>query len=428
MRCPRCSATEIPDSALECPLCGYRADRTQVTVLPADAVDERVRAELGLEFHIENELWRAHDFRCYLAREAAGQPVNLIVAVPPSPPDAAMVARFRRAITNAGKVDHPHVPPLFGSGVGTTLFWFTTKHQEGRPLHELLRQLGPLDLATCRRLVEQVASALDHAHRRGVTHGDVTTTNILVDADRWAFLTNFCVMQAIRGVSAARHGGPSGDQRDLGLVISRCLNLPADSAAVPATVMQVIQRATSSEPADRFPTLLDFVAAFTTGAPQAPEPVMSTGHWQMPVEQRRHGWCSSLIHRNPGPRRRKWPIVVLGVLAVAAGIGACSHCGPKGGCNRWRSRRIQTSTRTSELSPVGLVQQPPPLPVESLRVKPQPTIARPVPAAASEVKQPPTPVQSLPTKSAAPARPAPVTVAEAKLPSAPVTMPANPCT
>jgi len=210
MRCPRCSATEIPDSALECPLCGYRADRTQVTVLPADAVDEQIRAELGVQFHIDNELWRFDDFRCYLARQASGQPVNLMVALPPSPPDANMISRFRRAITNARKVDHPHVPPLFASGVSATLFWFTTTHHEARPLHDQLRQLGPLDLPTCRRLVEQVASALDAVGARGVTHGDVSTANILVDDEGWAFLTNFCVMQAIRGVSATKHGGSSG--------------------------------------------------------------------------------------------------------------------------------------------------------------------------------------------------------------------------
>src|ERR1041384_7613994 len=126
MLCPRCSATEIPDSAHECPLCGYRTDRTQVTVLPADGMDERVRTELGLEFQIESELWRADDFRCYLAREVSGRPVNLMVTTRPASHEPGMVARFHRAISNAKKVDHPHVLPILGSGVATTLFWFTT--------------------------------------------------------------------------------------------------------------------------------------------------------------------------------------------------------------------------------------------------------------------------------------------------------------
>src|SRR2546430_11056775 len=54
------------------------------------------------------------------------------------------------------------------------------------PYTALFRSLqtgGPLELSACLRIFEQVASALDYAHRRGVAHGALTPDSIIVDAN-----------------------------------------------------------------------------------------------------------------------------------------------------------------------------------------------------------------------------------------------------
>ena len=304
---------------LECPLCGYRTDKTLVAVLPADALDERVQAELGLEFQIDRELWRTDEFRCYQAREASGRPVSLTVLPRPSPSDPAMDARFHDAAAAAAGLYHPHLLPVFGSGISDTLFWCSTQYHDGRLLRDWLRQSGPLDLTTCRKLVEQVASALHHAHRRDIIHGDVATTNIVVDAEGCAFITNFSFLQSVRPEPPTRHGGPSGDVHDLGLVVAKCLNLPADAASVPATVIQAIERASGPGPKVLFPTVLDFATALSSTAPAATADARVAHRPAKPGSARR-----LLIPDGPDPHspRKRWVPLALGIVVAMLAAGA----------------------------------------------------------------------------------------------------------
>src|SRR2546430_16544466 len=64
------------------------------------------------------------------------------------------------------------------------------------PYTALFRSLqtgGPLELSACLRIFEQVASALDYAHRRGVAHGALTPDSIIADANEWALVSDFAM-------------------------------------------------------------------------------------------------------------------------------------------------------------------------------------------------------------------------------------------
>jgi serine/threonine protein kinase/tetratricopeptide (TPR) repeat protein len=56
-------------------------------------------------------------------------------------------------------------------------------------------------------LVARLAEALDHAHRRGVAHGDIKPSNILLTADAWPMLLDFNL--ALDWTASADHGGSS---------------------------------------------------------------------------------------------------------------------------------------------------------------------------------------------------------------------------
>src|SRR5256886_492437 len=153
------------------------------------------------------------------------------------------------------------------------------------PYTALFRSLqtgGPLELSACLRIFEQVASALDYAHRRGVAHGALTPDSIIVDANEWALVSDF----AMRGLlDAAPDGGRAGepaagaDQRALAAIAHQCLTgiamgedpPTADDgpSGLPLHVSQALRRALSSRQADRFPSVLDFVAALGGTRPDA---------------------------------------------------------------------------------------------------------------------------------------------------------------
>jgi serine/threonine protein kinase len=60
----------------------------------------------------------------------------------------------------------------------------------GGTLHDRLR-MGPVLPLEGGRIVDQISSALDFAHQQGIVHRDVKPSNILLDENGQAMLTDF---------------------------------------------------------------------------------------------------------------------------------------------------------------------------------------------------------------------------------------------
>ena len=273
MRCPRCTLTELSEAAETCWLCGYASETVAVEEAPpAEPSELDARRELAHDFRIESLLERPPGPIVYLARDAEERPLALKVV--PRAQVGPAEDRFHAAADAAAQLDHPHIVPVYRHGATENFLWCATKYVDGRSLGSMLQTGGPLELSACLRIFEQVASALDYAHRRGVAHGALTPDSIIVDANEWALVSDF----AMRGLlDAAPDGGRAGepaagaDQRALAAIAHQCLTgiamgedpPTADDgpSGLPLHVSQALRRALSSRQADRFPSVLDFVAA-----------------------------------------------------------------------------------------------------------------------------------------------------------------------
>ena len=71
-------------------------------------------------------------------------------------------------------------------------------------------QQGPLSLAETARLLNQIASALDHAHTNGVLHRDIKPSNVLLDDANNAFLTDFGIAKMVEVTVDLTGGGILG--------------------------------------------------------------------------------------------------------------------------------------------------------------------------------------------------------------------------
>ncbi len=133
----------------------------------------------------------------YLAQDLKhDRPVALKVLHPEL---AAALApeRFRREITTAARLQHPHILTVLDSGEDAARLWFTMPYVEGESLRDRLRHERQLPVAEVARIGREVALALDYAHRHRVIHRDVKPENILL-ADGQALLADFGIARALR--------------------------------------------------------------------------------------------------------------------------------------------------------------------------------------------------------------------------------------
>ncbi len=144
------------------------------------------------EFRIVREVGRGGMGVVYEAvQESLGRRVALKVRPPVATLSPEHRERFRREAHAAARLHHTHIVPVFGVGERDGVLFYAMQFIEGVGLDALVRdgEGGPTEWAA--RVAADVADALDHAHRQGVLHRDVKPSNILIDRDGSAWLTDF---------------------------------------------------------------------------------------------------------------------------------------------------------------------------------------------------------------------------------------------
>jgi len=117
---------------------------------------------------------------------------------------AALVGaeRFLREIAITASLNHPHILPLLDSGAEDGLLYYVMPYLSGGSLRLLLAG-GAIPLEATTRIASEIASALDHAHARGVIHRDVKPENVLF-SEGVAVVADFGIARALSGVTASR--------------------------------------------------------------------------------------------------------------------------------------------------------------------------------------------------------------------------------
>ena len=116
--------------------------------------------------------------------------------------------RFIREARTAAKLTHPHIVPLYSFGqAGDTLFYIMG-FVEGESLEDCLKRSGTLGASQARRILAELADALEYAHSNGVVHRDIKPDNILIDrASGRAILTDFGIAKVeSAGMTITRTG------------------------------------------------------------------------------------------------------------------------------------------------------------------------------------------------------------------------------
>jgi len=175
---------------------------------PVDTpVIERLPAPFG-KFTLRRRLARGGMAEVFLAAllGAEGFEKELVVKLirPDLSADEGFVRRFVDEAKTCVRLAHPNIVTIFELGVEHGVLYMVMELVRGVTLAELLHDSGALAPDEGAYLALELARALDHAHRRGVIHRDVTPGNVMIDEEGSVKLLDF-------GIAAPVHGGTAGE-------------------------------------------------------------------------------------------------------------------------------------------------------------------------------------------------------------------------
>jgi len=99
-------------------------------------------------------------------------------------------ALFRKEAQKVANLHHPHIVPVYDIGQEGSYDFIVYQLIEGTSLAKRIAEARP-SFKESARIVAQVAEALHHAHLCGIVHRDVKPSNILLDKEGRAYLTDF---------------------------------------------------------------------------------------------------------------------------------------------------------------------------------------------------------------------------------------------
>jgi len=214
------------------------------------------------------------------------------------------VQRFRREARLAQSLDHPNIVRVLDYGVEDGRHFLVMDYVEGKTVAQIIRERGPLPLAEALSIVIQTCQALDHAYRAGIVHRDIKPQNLMVTPDGTVKVMDLGIAKATalatltqsglfmgtpRYISPEMAKGQKTDIRSdiysLGIVLYEMLTgrapfeaespwavlrdqietvprpLSALRRGLPPWVEAVVAKALAKEPAERFQTPAEMLAA-----------------------------------------------------------------------------------------------------------------------------------------------------------------------
>lgn len=157
---------------------------------------DRLQTAISGTYAIEREIGGGGMSRVFVAREIALGRTVVVKVLPPELAAEVSEERFRREVTHAAALQHPHIVPLLNAGQADGLFYYTMPFVEGETLRSRLSREGELPVAEAIRVLAQVTDALAYAHSHGIVHRDIKPENILLTGQH-ALVTDFGVAKAL---------------------------------------------------------------------------------------------------------------------------------------------------------------------------------------------------------------------------------------
>lgn len=139
-----------------------------------------------------------------------GEPVAIKVLAP-----GIDESRLEREVTLAAGLDHPGLAKVFEVARVDDVVFLVSEWVEGQTLASIVATEAPLAPIRALPIISQLAESLDHAHRFGVVHRDISPDNIMIGREGRVTLIDFGVGRSDDATTVTSDGLMAGTPRYL---------------------------------------------------------------------------------------------------------------------------------------------------------------------------------------------------------------------
>src|SRR5262249_44633490 len=178
--------------------------------------------------------------------------------------------RFKKEVVAAAKLSHPNSVRVFDADEVGDRHLLAMEYIQGCDLSRLVKDRGPLPVATACSYIRQAALGLQHAHDHGMVHRDIKPSNLLVAAsDNGRFTSRNVVKILDMGLARSPADEAGGDGEPTKTTRPGPVVAPPDfmSPEQPKTPSQVAPRSALYSLGSTFYSLLTGAPPFPIGNP-----------------------------------------------------------------------------------------------------------------------------------------------------------------
>jgi serine/threonine protein kinase len=213
IQCPKCRS-DNPDDTIYCGKCAAplkspeEISITKTLVTPAERLQKG--STIARRYKIIKELGRGGMGVVYKAEDTK---LKRTVALKFLPPELTHISevkeRFMREAQAAAALDHPNICTVHEFDEAEEKTFISMAYVEGQSLKKKIES-GPLEIDEALRIATQVAEGLQEAHKKGVVHRDIKSSNIMVTEQDHAKIMDFGLARVAGGTLVTKEGTTMG--------------------------------------------------------------------------------------------------------------------------------------------------------------------------------------------------------------------------
>lgn len=115
--------------------------------------------------------------------------------------DEEFIRRFHREAQSATSLAHPNIVNIYDVGEEDSIYYIVMEYVDGQTLKQYIQQNSPIRVEEVIEIMQQLTSAISHAHQNQIIHRDIKPHNILIDKQGNVKITDFGIAMALSATS-----------------------------------------------------------------------------------------------------------------------------------------------------------------------------------------------------------------------------------